>query len=183
MTRRCLLPVSLVAAMVCVPLRGANAESLADQPPRYCQIRTTDHRLSAAVEQGLRDSATFRALVNQINVSDVVVYIAADAQQLPRGVDGRLTFLSASGGFRYVVVHVNARLSTPRLVSLIAHELQHAREIADTTAIVDAQSMAREYAAGLGYLNRFVSGEGRTYDSQAAVRAGEEVLREVLARQ
>jgi hypothetical protein len=183
MTRRCLLFLALTTALVLVPLYGASAESLADQPPRYCQIRTTDYRLSAAVEQGLRDSATFRALVDQINVSDVVVYVSADEQQLPRGIDGRLTFLSASGGFRYVVVHINSRLSVPRLVSLIAHELQHAREIADTTTIVDAQSMAREYAAGLGYVNRFVTGEGRAFDSRAAVRAGEEVLREVLARQ
>ena len=99
MTRRCLLPISLAAALVGAPPRAAIAESLADQPTRYCQIRTTDYRLSAAVEQGLRDSATFRALVDQINVSDVVVYVSAD-EHLPRGIDGRLTFLSASGGFR-----------------------------------------------------------------------------------
>ena len=179
MTRRCPLSLTLVAALVWLPARGANAESLPDQTPRYCQVRSVDHRINVAVEQGLRDSATFRELVNRINASDVVVYISADANGLPPGVDGRLTFLSATGGFRYVVVHVNSTLSKPRLVSLIGHELQHAREIADTVAIIDAPSMAREYAARLGQ-HQFTTNDGRTFDSQAAIRAGEQVLREVL---
>ena len=180
MTRRCPLSLSLVAALVWSPGGGAIAESLPDQTPRYCQVRSIDHRINVAVEQGLRDSATFRELVDRINASDVVVYIAADTRQLPPGVDGRLTFLSATGGFRYVVVHVNSTLTQPRLVSLIGHELQHAREIADTGAIIDAPSMAREYAAGLGFHNRYTTNDGRTFDSRAAIRAGEEVLREVL---
>jgi hypothetical protein len=181
MTRRCPLSIALVTALVVVPATRAIAESLADHIPRFCQVRATDHRLNAAVEEGLRSSGTFRELVDRINISDVVVYVTADAQKLPPGVDGRLTFLSATGGFRYVVVRVKSNLSIPRLVSLIGHELQHAREIADTESIVDAESMAREYAAGLGYHNRFGRGnDGRTFDSRAAIRAGEEVLREVL---
>jgi len=179
MTRRCPLSLVLAAVVLLSPARGAIAESLPDQAPRYCQVRSANHRINVAVEQGLRDSATFRALVDRINASDVIVYIA-DATGLPPGIDGQLTFLSAAGGFRYVVVHVNSTLSKPRLVSLIGHELQHAREIADTGAIIDALSMAREYAAGLGYHNRLSANDGRTFDSRAAVTAGEQVLREVL---
>ena len=166
--------------MVLSPSSRAIAESFADHIPRFCQVRATDHRINTAVEEGLRSSGTFRELVDRINTSDVVVYVTSDAQTLPPGVDGRLTFLSATGGFRYVVVRVNSNLSIPRLVSLIGHELQHAREIADTESIVDAESMAREYAAGLGYHNRFSGNDGRTFDSRAAIRAGEQVLREVL---
>lgn len=180
MTRRCPIPLTLVAALVWSPAGRAIAESLSDQTPRYCQVRSSDQRINVAVEQGLRESATFRELVDRINASDVVVYIAADARQLPPGVDGRLTFLSAAGGFRYVVVHVNTTLTQPRLVSLIGHELQHAREIADTVAIIDAPSMAREYAGGLGFHNRYATNDRRTFDSRAAVRAGEQVLKEVL---
>jgi hypothetical protein len=170
-----------MSALVVLPSHGAIAESLPEQAPRYCQVRTTDYRITVAVEQGLRTSATFRELVDRINASDVVVYVSADAMRLPPGVDGRLTFLSATGGFRYVLVHVNSMLPPPRLVSLIGHELQHAREIADTESIVDASSMAREYSLRLGHRNRFVSGDRNTFDSIAAIRAGEEVLREVLA--
>jgi hypothetical protein len=124
------------------------AESFVGQPPRYYQVRTTDRRLSAAVDLGLRDFPTFRELVNRVNVPDVVVYITAEAEtRLPPGLDGRLTFLSATAGFRYVVVRVNTNLSAPRLVSLLGHELQHAREIADSDTIVDPLSMARVHRA------------------------------------
>ena len=147
MTLRCLLSLPLFAALA-FGVTPVTAESLADQPPRYCQVRTTHQRLSAAVDLGLRDSPTFRELVNRINVSDVVVYVTADAETLlPPGLDGRLTFLSATGGFRYVVVRVNTNLSAPRLVSLLGHELQHAREIADSDTIVDPLSMARVHRA------------------------------------
>ena len=80
-----------------------------------------------------------------------------------------------------MVVRVNSNLSAPRLVSLLAHELQHAREIADSDTIVDPVSMAREYAGRLGYHSRKNYDERLTFDSKAAIRAGEQVLREVLA--
>jgi len=179
MTPRCQLTALLIIALV-FPLTGTvSAESLPDQVPRFCQVRTTDHRVAVALEQGLRISATFRELVDHINASDVVVYVSADARALPPGIDGHLTFLSATGGFRYVVVHVNTMVSLPRLVSLLGHELQHAREVAETDGIVDSASMAREYAGGLGYQNRWVSHE-HSFDSRAAIRAGEQVLSDVL---
>jgi hypothetical protein len=180
MTPRC-PHLLLLAAFALGAVTPVTAESLLDQPPRYCQVRTIDRRLLAAVERGLRDSPTFRELVNRINASDVVVYVTAETATLPPGLDGRLTFLSSTGGFRYVVVRVNSNLSAPRLVSLLGHELQHAREIADSDAIVDAVSMAREYATRLGYNSRKGYDEHLTFDSQAAIRAGELVLREMLA--
>jgi hypothetical protein len=159
---------------------AVTAESLGEQPPHCCQVRTTDHRINEAVELGLRESLTFRQLVNRINVSDIVVYVIADASTtLPLGIDGRLTFLSSTAGYRYVVVRVNSNLSRLRLVSLLGHELQHAREIADSDAIVDPVSLAREYGAGIGYHSRGRH-EQQTFDSRAAIRVGEQVLREVL---
>jgi hypothetical protein len=181
MTPRCHVLLLPLVALVFSSVTGVTAESLIDQPPHYCQVRTTDRRLTAALEMGLRDSPTFRELVNRINASDVVVYVTRDGATLPPGLDGRLTFLSSTGGFRYVVVRVNVNLSAPRLVSLLGHELQHAREIADSDSIVDAVSMAREYAARLGYHNRTNYDEHLTFDSQAAIRAGEQVLKEMLA--
>jgi hypothetical protein len=181
MTPRCCRLLPLLAALTLGAVTPVTAESLLDQPPHYCQVRTTDRRLIAAVELGLRESPTFRELVNRINASDVVVYVTAQAATLPPGLDGRLTFLSSTGGFRYVVVHVNSSLSAPRLVSLLGHELQHAREIADSDTIVDPVSMAREYAARLGYHSGPKDHDRVTFDSQAAIRAGEQVLREMLA--
>jgi hypothetical protein len=179
MTPRCRHAFPLVLFLALCTVTRVRTESLIDEPPKFCQVRTTDRRISSAVEIGLRDSPTFRELVNRINASDVVVYVTADASELPPGLDGQLTFLSATGGFRYVVVRVNSKLSAARLVALLGHELQHAREVADSDAIVDSRSMAHAYAARLGYHNR-ADTDGHTFDSVAAVRAGEQVLRELL---
>ena len=148
MTPRCQSTALLIIALVFRLTGTVSAESLPDQVPRFCQVRTTDHRVAVAMEQGLRISATFRELVDHINASDVVV-------------------------------HVNTMVSLPRLVSLLGHELQHAREVAETDGIVDSASMAREYAGGLGYQNRWLSRE-HSFDSRAAIRAGEQVLSDVL---
>jgi hypothetical protein len=179
MTRRCLQTVSIVAALVLCAVTSATADSLIEVLPKPPQVRTTDHRINAAVERGLRDSPTFRGLVDRINASNVVVYVTADAGAMPQGLDGQLTFVSSAGGFRYVLVRVKTALAAARLVSLLGHELQHAREIADSEAIVDAPSMAREYTARLGYCTRRRAA-GNMFDSRAAVQAGERVLRELL---
>jgi len=180
MSRRCLRPFPLIV-LLALAVTPVTAESLIEQPPHYCQVRTTDRRITEAVELGLHDSPTFRELVNRINISDVVVYVAPDAAELAPGIDGRLTFLSATGGYRYVLVRVNTTLPAQRLASLLGHELQHAREIADSDAIVDPATLAREYAARIGYQSRRGQHDHQTFDSAAAIRAGEQVLREVLA--
>ena len=177
---RCLLSRLLATLLLVSLTRMAAAESGSVELPCDWQVRTTDYRVVTAIAQGLRDSSTFRELVDRLNASDVIVYVMVAAASMPTGVDGRLTFLSASGGFRYVVVHVNTTMATHHLVALLAHELQHAREIADTSAIVDSESMARAYATGLGYQKHALLGE-RAYDSDAAIDAGQKVLKEMLA--
>jgi hypothetical protein len=157
------------------PVASAAAESLDTQQPAFGQIRSTDRRLADAIGLGLRRSATFRALVADINQSNVVVYITCGSQKLRSGLSGQLTFLSAAGGFRYVVVQVDSRLPRWRLIAMLGHELQHAREIAATAWIVDADSLAHAYRTQLGYTR----GRG-VFDSIAAVRAGEDILRELL---
>jgi hypothetical protein len=61
----------------------------------------------------------------------------------------------------------------------MAHELQHAVEIADTPAIVDGQSLVREYHR-IGYVNSKSALPGIAFDTQAAVRVGERVLKELV---
>jgi len=179
MTRRCRSSIAAIPLIALCAITSLTAESIVEPVPQCCQVRTTDPLISAAVATGLRDSATFRDLVDRINVSDVVVYVAAAPVDMPSGLDGRLTFVCAAGGFRYVLVRVNSQLPSLHLVSLLGHELQHAREIADSGWIVDSPSMAREYARSLGYRNGR-NGAQRTFDSAAAVRAGEQVLRELI---
>jgi hypothetical protein len=140
-------------------------------------LRTTDDRLRRLLELGTRTSPTFRALVHRLLESDVVVYLWCDrADAAPS--DGRLTFVSAVGGYRYVVVRLVRFHSRERQIALMAHELRHAIEIADAPHVVDEQSLEREYRR-IGYMSRPPTADRRTFDTRAAVDAGWQVMREL----
>jgi hypothetical protein len=89
-----------------------------------------------------------------------------------------LTFLTKAAGYRYVVVRM-AQFSRLQQIAMMAHELQHAVEIADTPAIVDGPSLVREYRQ-IGYENVRSQLPGISFDTRAAVRAGEQVLKELM---
>lgn len=166
--------LTLFCLLVATPSLAMATESITE-PPRRTSIRSTDRRLRALLDEGLRLSPTLRALVARLHASDVVVYLQCDG---PSGPDGRLTFLTAAAGSRYVVVRM-ARFPRYQQIAMMAHELQHAVEIAETPAIVDGPSLVREYRR-FGYETTWNSRPGISFDTQAAVRAGEQVLREVM---
>jgi hypothetical protein len=165
--------LTLLCLLVATPSLSMAAEPITDSPRR--PIRSTDRRLRTLLEHGVRISPTLRALVVRLLRSDVVVYLQCDG---PAGPAGRLTFVSAAGGYRYLMVRM-ARFPRPQQIAMMAHELQHAVEIADTPAIIDGPSLAREYRR-IGYVNPWNSQRGVAFDTQAAVRTGEQVLREVM---
>ena len=144
-------------------------------------IRSDDRRLQALIDDALATSATVRALVERINASDVVVYVACEIDPGSRG-PGRLNFISAAGGYRYVLVRIRPRRRTDA-IAILAHELQHAAEIAEMPSVVDEASLAREYAR-IGYRNSG-SHSGLAFDTRAAVDTGrrvEQELRSLLVR-
>jgi hypothetical protein len=166
--------LTLLCLLVATPSLSMAAESIADRPRRP-SIRSTDRRLRTLLEDGVRNSPTLRALVARLRASDVVVYVQCDG---PAGPAGRLTFLSTAGGYRYVVVRL-ARFPRAQQIALLAHELQHAVEIADTPAIIDGPSLVREYRR-IGFVNPGSQLPGIAFDTAAAVRAGRQVLRELM---
>jgi hypothetical protein len=141
-------------------------------------LRTTDDRLRRLLELGTRTSPTFRALVHRLLDSDVIVYLWCDrADTAPS--DGRLTFVSTAGGYRYVVVRLVRFHSRERQIAIMAHELRHAVEIADAPQVVDDRSLEREYRR-IGYMSSTPTADRRTFDTRAAVDAGVQVMNEMV---
>jgi hypothetical protein len=138
-------------------------------------IRSDDRRLRALIDDALAASATVRALVERINASDVVVYVECETAPNARG-PGRLNFVSAAGGYRYVLVRIKPKRRAAAM-AILAHELQHAVEIAEMPAVVDEASLAREYAR-IGYRNPGVH-SGLAFDTRAAVQTGRRVEEEL----
>ena len=88
---------------------------------------------------------------------------------------GRTSLMSASVDVRYVRVVISAGLSTVRAVTILGHELQHVREIADEPGIRSAAELEkhwRQTGVEVGFLGFETLGAGVVED---------QVRREVLA--
>lgn len=140
-------------------------------------IRTTDRWLRNLLDDGMRSSETFRALVDRLERSDVIVYLECESAESSH-LAGRLTFITAAAGRRYVVIRLRPMMSRKHQLSIMAHELRHAVEIADAPAVVDEASLFVEYQR-IGHLNRWSSTHAIAFDSDAAIATGREVLREL----
>jgi hypothetical protein len=175
MTRTITPVLSLALVVVLMPPSPAAASEGEHSADRH--IRTDDRRIQRLLDEGMLRSATLRALVERISHSDVVVYVRCDGDPRAR-IAGRMTFVSAAGGVRYVLVRLAPLRSRAHQIAILAHELQHVVEVADTPAIVDVESMAREYAR-MGHINHHSAMPGIAFDTQAAIDAGRRVLSEL----
>ncbi len=145
------------------------------------RIRPTAPYLAGLIREGVASSATFRALVERITQSDLVVYVVPS--DLGSHLFGQLTFMTAVGKTRYLRIQVGWHLPTARAIAAIGHELQHAVEVADAPAVRDEASFARDFAR-IGHPSPASSphfGHNR-YDTTAAIEAGSRVWLD-LARQ
>jgi len=144
--------------------------------PRGCargtHIRATVPALADALDAGVSDSATLRALVDEIETSDLLVYLTFDFSPAA-ATAGHISLMSTAGGCRYLRLAVNPRYDGWRRVGILAHELRHAVEIARDASVIDQRSLASLYRR-IGYL----SGE-RSFESAAAIAAGAQVFEEM----
>jgi hypothetical protein len=163
---RALLIVLLLAAP-----GGADAAGAHDLATH---VRTSDPYLRAMLRDAVAQSPCFRTLVARLVRSDVVVYLTRAA--VVSGLDAHLSFVSSAGGFRYLAIRLSSALPPRRLVAMMAHELQHAVEIADAPWIVDGPTLAREYERS-GIVNWWYG--VKAFDSGAAILAGERAWEEI----
>jgi hypothetical protein len=169
--RTFLLPLVLTAT---IAFRATAVASDGALP--FPHIRSPDPQMRALIDDAIDSSATVRALVTRITASDVVVFVACEHDPDVKAA-GRLNFMTAAGGVRYVVIRLKPKRRAAA-IAMLAHELQHAAEIADTPAIVDEASLGREYAR-IGYRSASAA-HGLAFDTRAAVDVGRRVVEELL---
>ncbi len=156
----------LVAALVV----GA-AVAVAAQPLRA--VRPLDDASSEALASGQRHSAAFRALVEDVEATGVIVHVATgDLERF--GAAGTTRLVGVAEGQRYLRVMLRPRLALAERASVLAHELQHVREIAQAGATT--QDGVRRVFARVGHP---VAGVINTFETDAVVDAGLRVWREL----
>ena len=152
--------------------RSALAASLLANESR--RVRSTNGRISKLLAEGVRRSRTFADIVSQVHETNVIVYLEP-VHDLPGGMSGRIVLQTVAGGQRYLRVQVRATLPTDQTISVIAHELRHALEVAADTSVVDDDGLVALYKR-IGH----VSYGERGYDTDAADATGRIVRGELI---
>lgn len=138
------------------------------------RVRAHDARLREALIRGAERSRAFRALLQTIESNDVIAYLEMDPRLVGK-LSGRMQWVVKTKDARYVRVSINPELSGARLISTLAHELQHVAEVGHARSIVDEASLTAFYR-GVGTERRSHPGE---WDTEAAQETGDLVRREL----
>ena len=141
------------------------------------RVRPQDDHAVALLEAGLLRSPTLRDLVARVEASDVFVFISMNP--LTRHtMSGALTWMTSTGGYRYLRVTLNPADRNDQGIATIGHELRHAIEVIEDTAVVDRASLLALYKR-IGAESRALPGLG--WETEAAREAGFQVQRDLLA--
>ena len=114
----------LLFALVTVP-------TAASSPNHDPHIRSDEPALVEALHSGARFSPTMSRLVERLEASDAIVYLMFDRAP-SRATAGHISLLTASGGRRYLRVSLDRNLLGCERIAILAHELHHAVEIAES---------------------------------------------------
>jgi hypothetical protein len=163
-------PVIILLLLILVPARVVGNDS-----PVMQRVRTDSPYVRVVIASGIERSPSFRAIVDQLERSDLIVEVQCTRLNDSRLV-GRTVFLSAQPAVRYVLVEIEC----PAMLRIVAHELSHALEIATARSVVDSETLAQLYAQ-IGFPTY---GPGAAtcgqYETAGALDAGERVHHELL---
>jgi hypothetical protein len=129
-------------------------------------VRSLDAWAAESLQRGRDGSALVRQLLNGLAASDVIVHLES-TEVMPTAVAGMTRFVAAVGEYRYVRITLDRRLDPHARAATLAHELQHACELARSHARsrLDLEHLFET----IGYR---ISRNRRFYETNAAERAG-----------
>jgi hypothetical protein len=143
-------------------------------------VKVSHTTLSQLVSEGHARSETFRGLVNALNGSGWLVFVQPGRCPERAALACLLHIVGTFEGSRYVRVIVDYRhRHTENVIATLAHELQHALEVAQSPEVKDAASV-RALFERIGSV-QVRSATATAYETVAARSIGEQVLRELDA--
>lgn len=170
----------LILVLLAMPVHASANPAATPHPDRVHnggpRVRPYDPRSAALLVEGLRRSERLRSLVTELEHYNVITYV-----QIQPGLKGRLagslTWVTATEEFRYVRISMSPDLRGAAAIATLAHELQHALEVAQEPSIVDAASLMRYYKEhGIS-----MSAHRNGFDSEAARLVGDEVRQDLAS--
>ena len=145
-------------------------------PSTEVRLRPQDARLEQVLKEGAARSATFKALVDRIEASNVIVYVALNPM-MKSSLAGMLTWMTRAGDYRYVRASISTELPFDQMIATVAHELQHAVEVIEDESVIDEKSLVALYRRiGLQHSTQAPA----RWETTAAQQAGFQVRRELV---
>ena len=137
------------------------------------RVRGVSTRVVAIINAAAAQSKTFRELVDQIDSTDGIVYVAEG--QCGHGVRACLLLtMTVMGPNRVLRILVDPRKADRDLMGSIGHELQHAVEVLSHRTIRSGSAVTLLY-------NKEGDKSGRRFETDAAIHAGNAVRAELHA--
>lgn len=151
-----------------------------DQSPRFTRVRSSEPYINELIRDGYARSAAFRELVDVLQQSNVIVSIHPLTCAGGR-IRSCLVAVEGSSRERHIWIKVDPQYTIKdRLTATIAHELQHAVEIAEHPNVFDASSTLLLYRRiAIGACGRGLSEECET---QRALDTEKRVIEELSGK-
>ena len=109
-------------------------------------VRPESADIRALIDRGIERSATFRDLITGLHNADVIVYVRFS--RCSQRVPACLFWASAETETRRLLIKIDTFGGSPDgLTALLAHELQHANEVASDPEITDLASFQNSFAS------------------------------------
>lgn len=152
------------------------ALTFAGNDPSGRHVRSAEARVRALIDEGLSRSPTFRRLVESLDESDVIVYVETRVVPQRLELNGYLLHhIAAPGRHRYLRIVVSAEGRDQQLIGVLAHELQHAREVAQAPDARNDKSLEALFSR-IGLCPGCVVG---VYETAAAISLEAAVMKEL----
>ena len=149
--------------------------------PRFAHVRSADRSMLNLLGEGYRNSPTLRKLVDLLDASNVIVYVEPGICAFGHLGGCLLAYIEvAPSAERYLRVAITLRQDPRRILSVVAHELQHAREVAEAPDVTTVDEMLRLFQR-IGRAPACPPAVRACYETSAAVRTGLTVLNELSA--
>jgi hypothetical protein len=171
--QRLMVVRGLVASSNALPVQSPRTMPVhVDAPGLFTRVRSTQRPMIALLREGYDRSPTFRELVDTLQQSNIIVFVQPAVCARGR-IRSCLTSVNGSGLERHIRISVDTRTSHNSLIATMAHELQHAVEIAEHLEVIDAASALRLYRRiAFGRCREGLSDEcetSRALDTEATV--------------
>ena len=155
------------------PVSGSGPGS-ATPATRVRGVRSGVHDGAQLLADASRACPFLQRLIDVLELSDVVVFVEL-RDDLPNG-RAQLTFVASRAGVRWLRISIAAGLMWRQQAAFLAHELQHAVEVARAPEVQDVDGLRRLYER-IGY----PVGPGR-FETTAAVAAENQALRDLTEK-